>query len=156
VLGGRFHYQPGSLHGTEFPDSGYRFDVTQEIQVVDANHPICSGIPKSFSITDEAYLYPVLEKSVTPILCSDFDFENYSNFYSAGLAMRGQMNSNVSWTHPKGSNLVAWVRKEKSSPIAYIQLGDGPSAYTDSNFRKLVNNAIDWVSSEEARNWVSS
>ena len=156
VLGGRFHYQPGSLHGTEFPDSGYRFDVTQEINVVDAEHPICSGIPKSFSITDEAYLYPILEKSVTPILYSDFDFENSSNFYSAALAMRGQMNSNDSWTHPKGSNLVAWVRWEKSSPIAYIQLGDGPSAYMDSNFRKLVNNAIDWVSSEEARSWVDS
>ena len=82
---------------------------------------------------------------------SHFNFEDSSNFYSAALAMQGEMNSNESWTHPKGSSLVAWVRWEKSSPIAYIQLGDGPSAYMDSNFRKLLNNAIDWVSSEEAK-----
>lgn len=151
VIGGRFHYKPGSLHGTEFPDSGYCFDATQEIEVVDADHPICSGVPESFSITDEAYLCPIFEESVTPILRSHFNFEDSSNFYSAALAMQGKMNSNESWTHPKGSSLVAWVRWEKSSPIAYIQLGDGPSAYMDSNFRKLLNNAIDWVSSEEAK-----
>ena len=151
VIGGRFHYKPGSLHGTEFPDSGYCFDTTQEIEVVDADHPICSGVPESFSITDEAYLCPIFEESVTPILRSHFNFEDSSNFYSAALAMQGEMNSNESWTHPKGSSLVAWVRWEKSSPIAYIQLGDGPSAYMDSNFRKLLNNAIDWVSSEEAK-----
>jgi len=151
VIGGRFHYKPGSLHGTEFPDSGYCFDATQEIEVVDADHPICSGVPESFSITDEAYLCPIFEESVTPILRSHFNFEDSSNFYSAALAMQGEMNSNESWTHPKGSSLVAWVRWEKSSPIAYIQLGDGPSAYMDSNFRKLLNNAIDWVSSEEAK-----
>ena len=46
VIGGRFHYKPGSLHGTEFPDSGYCFDATQEIEVVDADHPICSGVLK--------------------------------------------------------------------------------------------------------------
>jgi len=151
VIGGRFHYKPGSLHGTEFPDSGYCFDATQEIEVVDADNPICSGVPESFSITDEAYLCPIFEESVTPILRSHFNFEDSSNFYSAALAMQGEMNSNESWTHPKGSSLVAWVRWEKSSPIAYIQLGDGPSAYMDSNFRKLLNNAIDWVSSEEAK-----
>jgi len=151
VIGGRFHYKPGSLHGTEFPDSGYCFDATQEIEVVDADHPICSGVPENFSITDEAYLCPIFEESVTPILRSHFNFEDSSNFYSAALAMQGEMNSNESWTHPKGSSLVAWVRWEKSSPIAYIQLGDGPSAYMDSNFRKLLNNAIDWVSSEEAK-----
>jgi len=151
VIGGRFHYKPGSLHGTEFPDSGYCFDATQEIEVVDTDHPICSGVPESFSITDEAYLCPIFEESVTPILRSHFNFEDSSNFYSAALAMQGEMNSNESWTHPKGSSLVAWVRWEKSSPIAYIQLGDGPSAYMDSNFRKLLNNAIDWVSSEEAK-----
>ncbi len=151
VIGGRFHYKPGSLHGTEFPDSGYCFDATQEIEVVDADHPICSGVPESFSITDEAYLCPIFEESVTPILRSHFNFEDSSNFYSAALAMQGEINSNESWTHPKGSSLVAWVRWEKSSPIAYIQLGDGPSAYMDSNFRKLLNNAIDWVSSEEAK-----
>ena len=151
VIGGRFHYKPGSLHGTEFPDSGYCFDATQEIEVVDADHPICSGVPESFSITDEAYLCPIFEESVTPILRSHFNFEDSSNFYSAALAMQGEMNSNESWTHPKGSSLVAWVRWEKSSPIAYIQLGYGPSAYMDSYFRKLLNNAMDWVSSEEAK-----
>lgn len=156
VIGGRFHYQPGSLHGVSYPDSGYRFDATQEIKVVDPDHPVCKGIPESFTITDEAYICPIFEDSVTPILRSNFDFESSSNFYSSALAMKGEMNSNQGWSHPKGSDLVAWVRREHSSPITYIQLGDGPITYADPNFRKLVSNSINWVSSEEAKKWVLS
>ena len=70
MIGGRFHYQPGSLHGVNYPDSGYRFDTTQEIRVVDPDHPICEGIPESFTITDEAYICPIFEDSITPVLRS--------------------------------------------------------------------------------------
>jgi len=156
VIGGRFHYQPGSLHGVNYPDSGYRFDTTQEIRVVDPDHPICEGIPESFTITDEAYICPIFEDSITPVLRSNFDFKDSSNFYSSSLAMKGEMNSNEIWEHPKGSDLIAWVRHESLSPITYIQLGDGPVAYADTNFRKLLSNSINWVSSKEAKNWVMS
>ena len=156
VIGGRFHYQPGSLHGVNYPDSGYRFDTTQEIRVVDPDHPICEGIPESFTITDEAYICPIFEDSITPVLRSNFDFKDSSNFYSSSLAMKGEMNSNEIWEHPEGSDLIAWVRHESLSPITYIQLGDGPVAYADTNFRKLLSNSINWVSSKEAKNWVMS
>ena len=156
VIGGRFHYRPGSLHGINYPDSGYRFDASQEIRVVDPDHPICKGIPENFTITDEAYICPIFEDSVTPILRSNLDFEDSSNFYSSSLAMKGEMNSNQSWKHPKGSDMVAWVRYEHLSPITYIQLGDGPTAYADPNFRKLIRNSINWVSSEEAKKWITS
>ncbi|MGB8858238.1 MAG: hypothetical protein WCC60_03230, partial [Ilumatobacteraceae bacterium] len=32
TIGGRFHYQPATLAGTYYPDSGYRHDVTHTIE----------------------------------------------------------------------------------------------------------------------------
>ena len=35
IIGGRFHYQPATLAGVDYPDSGYRHDVTHTIEVLD-------------------------------------------------------------------------------------------------------------------------
>ena len=70
IVGGRFHYQPATLDGIDYPDSGYRHDVTHTIEVVDPTHPICDGIDASFALTDEVYLFPVLEDRVRPLMRS--------------------------------------------------------------------------------------
>ncbi len=44
IVGGRFHYQPATLDGIDYPDSGYRHDVTHTVEVLDPTHPICAGI----------------------------------------------------------------------------------------------------------------
>ena len=33
------------------------------------------------------------------------------------------------WSHPAGSNLVAWARQLRNTAIVTILLGDGPTAY---------------------------
>lgn len=53
IIGGRFHYRPGELHGTMWPDSGYHFDVTHHVHVIDPDHPICAGVEDGFELTDE-------------------------------------------------------------------------------------------------------
>ena len=144
LIGGRFHYHPTTWHGLDLPDSGYRHDVTHTVDMIDPTHPICDGVPDSFEITDEVYLYPVDESSVTPLMRSRHRFTD-DGFWSADRAVRGERNSNDGWSHPPGSDLVAWTRTEGASRIAYIQFGDGPQTYADPNYRRIIHNAIDWA-----------
>jgi type 1 glutamine amidotransferase len=144
IVGGRFHYQPAVLDGVAYPDSGYRHEVTHTVEVLDPGHPICGGIDATFQITDEVYLFPVLEDRVEPLMRSTYDFVD-SNFYSADRAICGQRNDRTGWRHPPGSNLVAWTRTVGRSPIAYLQFGDGPDTYADPTYRRILANAIRWA-----------
>ncbi|MFK8024603.1 MAG: ThuA domain-containing protein, partial [Ilumatobacter sp.] len=144
VIGGRFHYQPATLDGVDHPDSWYRHDVTHTVEVLDAGHPICSELDPSFEITDEVYLFPVIEGDVQPLMRSTYDFTD-TNFYSADRAVRGARNDRTGWSHSRGSDLVAWTKRVGASPIAYIQFGDGPQTYADANYRRIVSNAIRWA-----------
>jgi hypothetical protein len=150
IVGGRFHYQPATLEGVDYPDSGYRHDVTHSVEVLDPTHPICVGVPGRFEITDEVYLFPVLEDRVTPLMRSTYDFVD-TNFYSADRAIRGTRNDRAGWSHPPGSNLVAWTRTVGRSPIVYLQFGDGPSTYGDPTYRRILANAIAWAATPTLR-----
>ena len=152
LLGGRFLYKPGKLRGIQRPDSGYRHDVVHEVHAVDRTHPVLAGIPERFTLTDELYLSEVLEDSVTPVLRSNHRFTR-DNFYSATLAISGKTFSNEGWSHQDGSNLVGWVKRARKSPLVYLQPGDGPPTYADSNYRRLIANAIHWVTSQPAKDW---
>ena len=144
IIGGRFHYQPATLAGVDYPDSGYRHDVTHTIEVLDPSHPICEGLAPTFTLTDEVYLFPVLEADVRPLMRSTYDFVD-TNFYSADLAIRGNRNERGDWHHPRGSNLVAWTKTVGASRVAYVQFGDGPQTYADPNYRLILANAVRWA-----------
>jgi len=148
IVGARFHYQPAVLDSVAYPDSGYRHGVTHTVEVIDPGHPICAGVDRSFEITDEVYLYPVLEDRVEPLMRSTYDFVD-SNFYSADRAIRGARDDRTGWSHPHGSNLVAWTRSIGNSSIAYLQFGDGPDTYADRNYRRILHNAIVWSATPE-------
>ena len=148
LVGGRFHYQPGSFAGVDYPDSGYVFDVTHTVEVL-ADHPICNGLPATFDITDELYCFPVDEANVTPLMRTTHPM-TADGFHSADLAVRGQRNSSDGWTHPEGSSLVAWTRNVGPGRLAYLQFGDGPGTYVDVNFRRIVRNALVWASHNTA------
>ena len=145
IVGGRFHYQPGSLRGVVYPDSGYRFDVRHRVEVLDPSHPVCDGLGASFELTDELYLSPVFEDSVVPLLRTTFAMDDPTQFFSADAAIRGRRNTNDGWSHPTGSQLVGWAKRSGNSPVVYLQFGDGPQTYADVSFRKVVQNAAQWV-----------
>jgi uncharacterized protein len=145
LVGGRFHYRPGRLDDVDYPDSGYRFDVTHTIEVLDRQHPVCAGLDPVFEITDELYCFPVLTDRVTPLMRTTFDTSEPANFYSADLAIRGQRNHSEGWSHPPGSDLVAWTREVDRSRLVYLQFADGPVTYADPNFRHALSNAINWT-----------
>ncbi|MGA0840207.1 MAG: ThuA domain-containing protein [Pseudomonadales bacterium] len=145
LLGGRFLYMPGTLRGVARQDSGYRHSVTHTVRVL-RDHPVTIGVPASFEMTDELYLYEVFDDSVEPLLASDHAFTS-ENFYSAARVVRDQkMFDNEGWAHASGSNLIGWTRTVGNSRIVYLQCGDDPVAYANPHFQRLLTNAIHWVS----------
>jgi len=154
IVGGRFHYRPGLLRGREWPDSGYRHEVTHRVKKL-MDHPVTEGLPDSFEICDELYLCPIFEDDVIPLLRSDYNFESES-LYSAANAVAGELNSRTGWTHPPACSLVGWVKSYRNSPIVYLQGGDDARAMGNEDFRRLVHNAVRWVSSDSAKAWARS
>jgi type 1 glutamine amidotransferase len=155
IIGGRFHYQPSTLDGNAYPDSGYRFDVTHRVEVLVPEHPVCAGLPSTFEITDELYCFPALEDRLVPLLASGADFSS-ERFFSADRAIRGVLDTRDGWTHPRGTRLVGWAKSARNSPIVYLQSGDGPSAYASPHLRRLVANALGWTGAGAGREWVAS
>ncbi len=143
IIGGRFLYQPAELRREMRADSGYRHNVTHRVRPV-AAHPVLAGLEQGFTIEDEVYLFEVFEDSVSPLLRSGQDF-SAPEFYSAAAAMRGAMFSNEGWTHPPGSDLIAWTRQEQASRIMYVQCGDSEAAYANPGLRQLLGNGLAWL-----------
>lgn len=152
LLGGRFLYRPATLRSEERLDSGYRHQVRYTARAAMPDHPVLAGIPPSFELTDELYLAEVFEDSVTPLLRADHAFAR-EGFYSATAAMEGRMFSNEGWEHPPGSDLIGWAKRARSSPLVYLQPGDDHVTYVDPTYRRLVENALRWVASADARAW---
>lgn len=154
LLGGRFLYRPATLRGAPRADSGYRHQVSYEAEAI-GDHPVLAGIPRTFGLTDELYLAEVFEADVTPLLRARHAFMR-DNFYSATAAMEGRMFSNEGWEHPPGSDLIGWVKKAKASPLVYLQPGDDQVTYDNPVYRRLVENALRWVASPQARAWAAA
>jgi type 1 glutamine amidotransferase len=144
LIGGRFHYQPAVLRGVAYPDSGYVFDVTHTVEVLDPSHPICAGVDATFDIVDELYCFPVFEADVTPLMRTRHTM-TADGFFSADAAIRGRRNDATGWSHPAGSPLVAWTRSVGRGRLAYLQFGDGPATYADPHYRRILANAIAWT-----------
>lgn len=147
LMGGRFLYRPRTVRGQDCPDSGYRHNVRQTISVL-SDHPVTQGLPAAFEIEDEAYLFDVFDDDKTPLLQSNHDFR-CQNFYSASAACDGRLNDNTGWVRAAGSPLVCWARDLGPSRVVYIQFGDGPSAYSNPHYRRLIANAIQWVRKDQ-------
>ena len=77
----------------------------------------------------------------TPLLRTDFKPADHNR------------NLSPNW---KYSNLAAWVKTAENSPVAYIQMGHGPAAWSNESYRKLVLNAIKWAASPEALAWAKA
>jgi hypothetical protein len=140
-LGGQFHYQPG-MHGS---DSGYRHDVAYTARLC-ADHPVLEGVPASFAVTDELYLCPIDEAAIIPLVRAEGFAFTRDNFYSAARAVAGAMFSNEGWDHPPGSNCIAWESRSCPAPLIYLQCGDGPATYANAHVRRMIANALAYIS----------
>ena len=51
--------------------------------------------------------------------------------------------------------LIGWAKSAGRSPVVYLQPGDGPDTFGQPAYRRLVANALEWVSSAAARAWAA-
>jgi len=102
----------------EHPKSTYRHDVDFKIKVMDKSHPVSKGVA-DFEIHDEVYGSYLVNSVVTHLLKTD---------------------------HPESTPVVGWCHIYEKSRIVYLQLGHDHFAYENENYKRLVLNAIQWVS----------
>ncbi len=93
------------------------------IFVVDKEHPITQGVG-DFQIRDEAYAGYEVSPDVHVLLKTD---------------------------HPKNNSEIAWVTQYGKSPVVYLQIGHGPEAYENPQYRTIVGNAIRWAAAQRPK-----
>ncbi|HZO85904.1 MAG TPA: ThuA domain-containing protein, partial [Verrucomicrobiae bacterium] len=116
IIGGRYA-EPGNKPGVVTEAVGYEHDVDVPVKILARDHPVTAGL-KDFTIHDEIYWGFRVGGDVTPLLTT---------------------------THPKSGKPLGWARTEGKSRVVFIQLGHGPEAFENSNYRKLVAQSIAWV-----------
>ena len=116
IIGGRYPEADGKS-GAVTDQVGYEHDVEVPVVIVAKEHPVTAGL-KDFAIHDEIYWGFRVRPDVTPL---------------------------ISTTHPKSGKPLAWTRAQGKSRVVYIQLGHGPEAFENPNYRRLVSQSITWV-----------
>ena len=122
IVGGQYHTEPVVVNGDTLR-ANYEHGVTIPVRVENKNHPVTKGI-SDFVIEDEIYGGSEILPTVAPLL---------------------------STTHPKSMHYVAWVNHYGKSDVLYIQLGHGPSAFSNPVFRRLIQQAIEWSAAKHAQ-----
>lgn len=127
IIGGRYPEEPGKS-GAVTSAVGYDHDVDIPVTILQKDHPVTLGL-MDFSIHDEIYWGFRVSPKVTPL---------------------------ISTAHPKSGKPLGWAKTEANSRIVYLQLGHGPEAFQDANYRRLVGQSIAWVARPSDRpSWVS-
>jgi uncharacterized protein len=158
ISGSSFMLRRGQLDGVEVPGSGYRGGhgplPNPTVRLIPAcKHPVLDGLENGFEITDEIYLKTAgFESRVLPLLRGKFDFVA-NNFTPPPLAPPQEQ---AAWDHPPGSDLLVWANAAGTSPVVVSDIGDGPQAFANPGFRRLLHNALQWVASADARAWARS
>ena len=115
IVGGQYHTNPVVVNGDTLR-ANYEHDVNIPVKVENTNHAVTRGI-NDFEIFDEVYGDVEILPTVQPLL---------------------------STTHPKSMRYVAWINHYGNSDVLYIQLGHGPSGFSNPNYLKLIQQAIEW------------
>jgi uncharacterized protein len=121
IIGG-IYPEPQDKKGKVTAELGYEHDVQVPVKIVARNHPVTAGL-SDFTIHDEIYWGFRTRPDVTPLLTT---------------------------THAKSGKPLMWTRTEKKSRVVYLQLGHGPEAFADANYRKLIAQSIQWVAKKRS------
>lgn len=155
MTGSSFMLSKGELNGKTVPGSGYRGGhgplPSANIRLVPQQaHPVLEGLENGFHLADELYLKTAdYEQNVLPLMRGDYPFV-MENFTAPPLAAPDER---ASWQHPPGSNLLVWANAVGSCPVVVSDVGDSPLAYDSPDYRRLINNALRWLASGDARAW---
>ncbi len=116
IVGGTYP-EPQDKKGGVTDKLGYQHDVDMPIVIVANDHPITRGL-SDFTINDEIYW---------------------------GFRVSPEVTTLITTTQPKSGKPIAWTHNVRNSRVVYIQLGHGPTAYNNENYRKLLAQSIQWT-----------
>ncbi|MBA7674393.1 hypothetical protein ES703_82607 [subsurface metagenome] len=116
IIGGK--YKKPRFNGDTADLSTFRHDIELGVEIIDSTHPVTRGM-NNFTIHDEGYMNIDMIKSVLPVLKT---------------------------TNPFCTENIAWHHQYLNSRVVYILLGHDAQAFRNQHYRKLIGNAIHWVS----------
>ena len=94
----------------------------QQLSVTPAEmHPVTAGIAP-FHVEDETYKNMRFSPKIRPLLTTD---------------------------NPTSDTNLAWIGPDESFRVVAIQLGHGPTAFSNSSYRAIVHNAILWAAGKK-------
>lgn len=142
LLGGRFLYAPGTFEGVAAPPSGYRMD-RYLVEPMQDQHPVCVGVG-AFELIDELYLCPLLDHDIVPLLrtSSSTEAKHMIDAYSEVLV--GERRPAAA---QPSSEYLGWATTAGKSRTVYLLPGHTPETMGNRMFRKLIANALMYVSS---------
>lgn len=115
IIGGKY-YEKATLVNGDTIKSSYEHDVLIPVKIENRKHPVTKGL-KDFEIHDEVYGHFGTQPNIIPLL---------------------------STTHPGSSPNIAWINPYLGSDVLFIQLGHGPEAFGNPNYRRLLLQGIEW------------
>jgi type 1 glutamine amidotransferase len=118
IVGGRYFHQPWIDNGKKYGPSTYKHDQDFIVKIVDNEHPVTKGL-EDFEIHDETYLNYRVQKDVTLLLTTDYR---------------------------ESGEVLGWTHRYKNSRVVFIMSGHDKLAYENKNFKKLIDNSINYLS----------
>lgn len=121
IIGGRYNLEKRVVEGVERPASTYKHDVQFRVRIANDQHPVTKGLT-DFDIHDETY--------------GQFDVSPHTH----ALLATDEATS---------GKTIAWAKTYEAARVVYVQLGHDRLAYENPQFRRLVHQAIRWVSKRD-------
>jgi alpha-L-fucosidase 2 len=115
IIGGKYYAKATLVNGDTLKSS-YQHDVVIPVKIENREHPVTRGLT-DFEIFDEVYGNFGTQPTIRPLL---------------------------STTHSGSSKYIAWTNPFGQSEVLFIQLGHGPEAFGNPNYRKLLRQGIEW------------
>jgi type 1 glutamine amidotransferase len=117
MIGGKYFHKPTTFKGKEYQPCSYIHDIHFKVKIADRKHPVTSGIT-DFEIFDETYKGYFVDDSVSPLLTTD---------------------------EPSSNQVIGWAKKYGRAKVVVLQSGHDVPTFQNPNFRKLLLQAINWV-----------
>ena len=102
----------------KFGASSYQHDIDITVNLEHPSHPVTKGL-KNFALHDEVYLNMEILPGIYPLLSTN---------------------------NPKSNKLIGWTLTRENSKIVYLQPGHDKNSYNNPNYRKLLLQAIKYIS----------
>jgi hypothetical protein len=118
IIGGKYFHKPTTFNGKDYPACSYIHDIKFNVKISDKKHPVTRGV-KDFEIFDETYKGYYVEEGVTPLLTTD---------------------------EPSSTHIIGWAKKYGKARVVVLQSGHDTPTFRNSNYRKLLLQAIRWIS----------